>query len=685
MSSNIKIAAIEQSQSIQFFNFPAGQGSGSAPDNSLPLVNRKQTMLRVYIDAKQNDNTVPVPATVDGILWAVNPNTGGGGIYKSLKGPVTARDAFTIKRAQPGQTLDFLIPWSVCQDQVLCEIAVFDPSNRGSQNSDVNFVTLTFIEVPALSLHSVLIHYTGVDFFDKPVDAQTTSFDVLFTADYLLRIYPVSDFNFDGCEVLEWNSKLAVTDNFYALKSTIDNMRAMSGTNDVYAGLIPPAAGCGGICGLGGGGAAIFFVGESLQQPGGAHEIGHALGRSHAPGCLPSTDRGDQNYPQYNGFSRASIGECGVDWRGLVLFDPQTTSDYMSYCQPVWTSPYGYNQILTALQSGAFSPASASPLAGDPGAPRGAEYHYVNFRVDARVTAKERVTVVSSFHIPRPRPLSRALPSEVSVELLDDEGALLSGFASETDLHADNNVPFQYFRAYFPHFPELRRIRIVRSDEILAEYEVAREPPALSGVTVAQKENRIHLKWKGSAVDGVTPPLEYGVRFSADGQKWRAVVTATTEDELVLNTELLPGGNECRIQVIASAGFRTTVHETNTFSLPKKARIAYIASPKSGEEFEFGTPVTFSGTAFSPDFGISKPDEIVWTSLAAGTLGVGQQLMTTDLPVGHHWVTIHAPDGAGGLASKSVGVRVVPPKGRCRPTGTAPVPSEQLKKPCGCR
>ena len=37
----------------------------------------------------------------------------------------------------------------------------------------------------------------------------------------------------------------------------------MSGTNDVYAGLIPPAAGCGGVCGLGGGGAAIFFVNES--------------------------------------------------------------------------------------------------------------------------------------------------------------------------------------------------------------------------------------------------------------------------------------------------------------------------------------------------------------------------------------------------------------------------------------
>jgi hypothetical protein len=135
---------------------------------------------------------------------------------------------------------------------VLCEKAIFDPSNRGSQNSDNTFITLNFIEVRPLSLHIVLIHYTGVDYFDKPVDARTDALDVLFTADYLLRTYPVSDFNFDGCEELEWNAKLAVASNFYALKSRIDSMRAMSGTNDVYIGLIPPAAGCSSPCGLGG-------------------------------------------------------------------------------------------------------------------------------------------------------------------------------------------------------------------------------------------------------------------------------------------------------------------------------------------------------------------------------------------------------------------------------------------------
>jgi len=130
MSSNLKIVNVEQTQSIQFFNSPAGQGSGNAADNSVPLINRKQTILRVYIDAQQNDATQPLPATVDGILWALNTGTGGGGIYSSLNGPITARPASTIQRAQSGQTLDFLIPWNVCQDQVIYEIVIWDPAGQ---------------------------------------------------------------------------------------------------------------------------------------------------------------------------------------------------------------------------------------------------------------------------------------------------------------------------------------------------------------------------------------------------------------------------------------------------------------------------------------------------------------------------------------------------------------------------
>ena len=45
--SGLNIAGIERTQAIQYFNFN-GQGSGYASDNSLALVARKTTILRVY-------------------------------------------------------------------------------------------------------------------------------------------------------------------------------------------------------------------------------------------------------------------------------------------------------------------------------------------------------------------------------------------------------------------------------------------------------------------------------------------------------------------------------------------------------------------------------------------------------------------------------------------------------------
>src|SRR5262249_46032540 len=47
--SNLSIAGIERTQATQYFLFN-GQGSGFAPDNSVPLVANKILILRVYVD-----------------------------------------------------------------------------------------------------------------------------------------------------------------------------------------------------------------------------------------------------------------------------------------------------------------------------------------------------------------------------------------------------------------------------------------------------------------------------------------------------------------------------------------------------------------------------------------------------------------------------------------------------------
>jgi hypothetical protein len=110
----------------------------------------------------------------------------------------------------------------------------------------------------------------------------------------------------------------------------------------------------------------------------------------------------------------------------------------------------------------------------------------------------------------------------------------------------------------------------------------------------------------------------------------------------------------------------------------------HIISPAPDTRFELGEPITFAGTGFSPDFGNSNPAELVWASLAGGTIGIGQQLTTTEMPVGSHWVTLQAPDGAGSIATKSVPITVIPRRDDELKRHLPKVAAGSKRRPCGC-
>ena len=84
-----------------------------------------------------------------------------------------------------------------------------------------------------------------------------------------------------------------------------------------------------------------------------AHELAHTFGRSHAPGCGAGAPI-DAAFPGVLG----TIGTAGHDvyrWASgaatLALSSAATTGDVMSYCSPVWTSPYTWNAVLRWRQA----------------------------------------------------------------------------------------------------------------------------------------------------------------------------------------------------------------------------------------------------------------------------------------------------------------------------------------------
>lgn len=648
--SNVGIAGVECTQATQFFDFN-GEGSGAGTDNSVPLVAGKATMLRVYPD-RFNWLWAPAPTSLTGIVSYAQI---GGSSFPNLSpinGPIPAMPASSIDRGNVNATLNFLIPAANCNGQLQVSVTLFDPAHPGDPAYSSGPLTFysTFQVVPRVRVHGVLIHYTG-----RGMNiAAPSGMDLINTLAYVGKTYPTSGFNYTACEVIDFNGDLTVGGGggcgtgWNQLFSTLWNMRASSGTNDVFVGLLPSGVPTSGVIGCGGGGVAIAYVngGSVLAQ-----EIGHAFGRAHAPCGNPGSP--DPNYPTYNSYPSGSIGEYGFDTETSQVFSPWSTYDFMSYCGPTWISPYTYEGLMNGITS---SMASAHPeRAADRVIAR------ENLLLSFRVYLDGRVELLSSFHLKGPAPSSEMGPLlPISCQLLSADGKVtLVHHCHFNDPHQDPEGPYMELHEVIPWEPDTKSIAFIHNGKVIDTYELEEQAPEVSIVSTARAEKRADLmrvEWQGKHPEKA---VTYLLRYSNNGgTSWRAMAADLTQTSYVVNMELLPGGHQCKFQVVASAGVRTTLAETEPFAVAQKPRQAYILLPEAGASFTEGQAVILRGAGFSPDFETSLPEDGVWTSDIDGILGVGYELVLRTLSVGEHTITLRVADGLGGEASSHVTITV---------------------------
>jgi hypothetical protein len=662
---NVSITGVEQTQATQFFESllspcPDRPGQARCQNNDIPLAAGKTTVFRVYTNVLAHP-TQPITA-LTGVLQARPAGTTGLPVgLTPYNGPLPPRPKEQISRKNVNDTLNFRLPAAMCHGQVEVRLNVYDalhPAESGF-SSQTFLRTLDFVQTATLKIRLVRIHYANAArVMDIP--APTTA-DFWTTAQYTLKTYPIPGIDVvrDSVELYDgdFSSFFAsagpgaqgTTGTIFDILTNLRNAENLSG--DVhYLAIIPgPPANRTGASGW----AISRRQIAEVNGPTMAQEIGHDSGfPHHAPGCGAGDP--DPNYPVYDGYPAASIGEFGFDTVVSAVFDPAVTADFMSYCGNPWVSPYTYLGLLNTFQS-------AARIAGS-SALQNQEVLTAAFSISS--SGK-----VGSFQsgFPRVAPSSPANgeATPFAVELHDESGnpivrerlRLTSPYQSLDDAQLD-------FSVGLPWRPNARAFVIKRDDQVVHTQPIGKSAPTVELKPLPrgpERSGKIPVSWVASGTG--KGKWRYTLRYSNDnGQTWFALANLTATEHTV-DLDQLPGGDQCLLQVLCAADMRAGVATSAPFAVPMKANAVEILTPHNGDVLEPGQPVSLFGFSHSAA-GSGNSDGLNWSSSIDGFLGSGAQVIVAALTPGRHRITLAGEDGLGGEISTSIYVTV--PRGPLR-------------------
>ncbi|HET7112502.1 MAG TPA: hypothetical protein VFI57_02610 [Pyrinomonadaceae bacterium] len=663
--SGTKIEGIEMTQSTQFYNLH-GQGSGDDSDNMVPLVAGKDLILRVYVE-RRHDSLFAAPDQFDGIVSYRNKQVG------PLNGPQRLQEATALRRNLINDSLNFRIPASDCHGTVTFKVRVFEwrsgskfinPAVFDTYHTANYTIVADFREIPRMRVTGVLIHFTG----NNMNWAAPTGIDLVNTLARFLPMFPTPGFDYNFCQVQDVGLDLTVRKNWDQLLTSITTIRSMSTMRTFFVGLLPSGvATLAGAAarGIGNNGVAVASHDDTRAL---SHELGHACSLPHVNFNGPEPPF-DDKYPKYSGFAFGSIGEEGIDTARLALYHPKTSFDFMTYnengptvlfTQTTWISPHNYKKMMYALR--------ATDGTGD--FPLIAGIVVTVIAINFRAHRDGRIEIRPSYPL-TDMPYTRDIreTTNVRVELYDRRGEVIESQRCHVhNPYQDPEGPYLDFHEVIRWSDEVAEVAFLRDGRELHRARVGEAVPQVhvEAVRRAEREDQgdlARVDWTVSRENLPEDRFQVGaaVRYTNDGGRtWHGIAADLTEGRCLVNLDLLPGGEECRFQVIVSSGLSATVTDTETFAVQRKPRRAQIISPQDGQTFQAGEPIVFFGAGHSPDLGTSADDEVTWTSnVECCGIGTGSRIVRDDLPAGRHCITMRTPDGQGSEASASVWIKVL--------------------------
>jgi hypothetical protein len=633
------VTGMELNQAVQFFRAASYLDPATAqPDNSIWLVARKNTGVRVYTDWDSAAGLPPINRLTGSLTVQTSSTTLTLNPINSGNSISPLRDA-QINMAVADQTLNFMIPAAWCVGTVTVTGELWDQSAPGSRSARYTR-TIVFTPAEPLNLYLVGINYQAV----SPNIPAPTQSAISTTIVSLIKSYPVGDVIQTGYTTLNFNE--SVTGNvangcgsgFNDLLDRLNDLRGSSG--DIYLGTLPagilstPGNSVGG-CAPQGGKTAATFVDYTVNAVGDVpHEIGHALDRHHAPcstGCAVSPADPDPNYPQYGSFRSDSIGVFGFDPTSNAVFSPSQFSDFMAYFFPQWVSAYTYNGLRGSYfhATGGPSPGAAAHFREEVDF----DIIFLGLTISRDRTVKRR----PSFNF-QGKLLNRKRCGQFTVELQNETREPLS--CSPLHCNCDEGCGCwpKNIRDVVPFPKGTRWLVVYEGDTKIYEEEVPPDPE-IKIESGEQTKEGIILTWKPKREDG---KLWYLVHwYDRRAEAWRGVAPRQQTQRLLIPKRLFSGEKELRVRVLATPGLGTGVAE-QVIKLkkdtPQRPRIIL-----SGIDTSMKKPVQIPGVlhaALVDSAGRQLTDDRMTWYGDDKFLGRGTQVDLRSLSIGKHYIRL---------------------------------------------
>ena len=331
-----------------------------------------------------------------------------------------------------------------------------------------------------------------------------------------------------------------------------------------------------------------------------AHEIAHTLFRFHLPtggaGWPYAGFPGPSDYPypftRYNDTARNALGIDPLTGNPIPEFAPgyignPTTAELMGYLFPTWTSDYTINgclPVLNDLPAGvavprprAAAPALIIRLFGGAGevwmlsavlSPGGNQVNPVTQVSDAAMQARLAAQIAAG----------DATRYRFIASYADGSSYPIAAIANDD---ADDTAGNTGLIGCMDADPSVVKIsaQAIAGGPLLASSLGGGALPSILSIFPAGGEvlsAPFNAQWAASDPEGNT--VWTAVRYSHDGgTSWLTLALGTPLEKLLIDPAQLPGGQDCRLELIASDGIRSKKIISPSFQIPTKAPHPFIS------------------------------------------------------------------------------------------------------------